>query len=324
MKLLRWLALLLGLGAIAVLIVGNGIHQLGALLTRGGFKLLVVPVVMVIPMMLDAKGWQILVPNPPRWRRFFYARWIGESVNTLLPVAQVGGLFIKCYLLGKRMDKPGFAIASAIASDTISAVSLLFFIACSLALMAVRGIDLRILLPLAFGTVIFCIPVYLFYRLQRKKTINFPGRLRKWASMFAAMVGITGDTASIKAHLEQIYCDRKRILKSFILQLIGWLLGTIEVWLIVHLFGGTISVADALILEGSGQAVRNVAFFIPGALGLQEGVYMVIGTMLGLPPILALSISLVKRFRELAQGIPGLIVWQAHEGWTLLRRPRRG
>lgn len=324
MKSLRWLALLLGLGAIAMLIVGNGVSQLGSLFARGGFKLLVVPVAMVIPMMLDAKGWQVLIPNPPPWRQFFYARWIGESVNTLLPVAQVGGLFVKSYLLEKRMDRPGFAIASAIASDTVSAVSLLFFIACSLALMAVRGIDLKILLPLAFGTVIFCVPVYLFYRLQRTTTVNLPPRLRKWGAMLTAMVGITGDTASIKAHLEHIYCDKRGIFKSFILQLFGWLLGTIEVWIIVHLFGGTLSVTDALILEGSGQAVRNIAFFIPGALGLQEGVYVIVGTVLGLPPILALSISLVKRFRELAQGIPGLIVWQAHEGWSLLHRPRRG
>lgn len=324
MKSFRWLALLLGLAAVAMLIVGNGVQQMGSLFAKGGIKLLIVPVVMVFPMMLDAKGWQVLVPDPPPWRRFFYARWIGESVNTLLPVAQVGGLFVKSYLLGRRMDKPGLAVASAIASDTISAVSLLFFIACSLGLMAVRGVDPKIILSLASGTIIFCVPVYLFYRLQRKTTINFPPRLRKWTSRFATMVGITGDTVAIKAHLEQIYGDRQRIMKSFILQLVGWLLGTIEVWIIVHLFGGTISVTDALILEGLGQAVRNIAFFIPGALGLQEGAYMIVGTMLGLPPILALSISLVKRFRELAQGVPGLIVWQAHEGWSLLRGPRRG
>lgn len=319
MKVLRWLALLLGLGAVVALIIGNGVHQIGMVLTRGGLKLLLVPVVMVIPMMLDAKGWQVLISDPPPWRSFLYARWIGESVNTLLPVAQVGGLFIKSYLLGKRMAEPGLAIASAIVADTVSAVSLLLFIALTLGLMAMYGLDLRILLPLAAGTIIFCLPIYIFYRLQRGGKATFHPRLRQWASKLTALAGATGSSSSIKRHLDKIYSDNEKILKSLLLQFIGWALGTIEVWMIVHLLGGRLSVTEALLLEGLGQAVRNIAFFIPGALGLQEGAYLLVGTMLGLTPTLALSISLVKRFRELAQGLPGLIVWQVNEGWSLLR-----
>ena len=224
------------------------------------------------------------------------------------PAAQVGGLFIKSYLLGKSMDEPGLAIASAIVADTVSAVSLLLFIGLTLGLMAIHGLNLRILLPLAAGAILFCIPIYIFYRLQRGGTVNFHPRLRKWASTLTALAGANNNPGSIKSHLETIYADNKKILKSFLLQFFGWLLGTIEVWMIVHLLGGKISVSEALLLEGLGQTVRNIAFFIPGALGIQEGAYLLVGTMLCLTPTLALSISLVKRFRELAQGLPGLIV----------------
>lgn len=319
MKLLRWAALVLGLAAMAMLIIGNGTHQLGMVLARGGLKLLLIPVVMLVPLIIDAKGWQVLIREPPPWRRFLYARWVGESVNSLLPVAQVGGLFIKSYLLGKRGIEPKLALASAIVADTVSAGSLLVFIAFSLALMAIHGMETEIVLPLALGAGLFCLPVYFFYRLQRSGMAILPSRLHTWASGLTSFTGLNENADVIRNYLEQIYCDKTRLWKSFFLQLIAWLVGSIEVWLIVHLLGGTISVVDALILEGLGQTVRNVAFFIPGALGIQEGAYLLVGSMLGLTPALALSISLVKRFRELAQGLPGLIVWQINEGWSMLR-----
>ncbi len=320
MKLLRWLAIFLGLAAVVALIVDNGAHQIGIVLTKGGFRLVLVPIVMVIPMMVDAMGWQVLIPHPPRLRRFLYARWVGESVNTLLPAAQVGGLFVKSYILDKSVEEPGLAIASAIVADTVSAISLLLFIALTLALMAMHGLDLRILLPLAAGALIFCLPIYIFYRLQRGESISVHPRLKKWTSKIAGVAGLTNTSEGIRTQLSRIYADHTGILKSFLIQFLGWILGTIEVWLTVHLLGGNISIVEALLLEGLGQTIRNIAFFIPGALGVQEGAYLLVGTMLGLAPTLALSISLVKRFRELAQGIPGLIVWQANEGWSLLRR----
>lgn len=323
MKILRWLALLLGLGAFVALILGNGLQQIGDVLIKGGPKLLLVPIVMVIPMIVDAKGWQILVSNPPALRRFFYARWIGESVNTLLPVAQIGGLFVKSYLLGKRLNESGLAMASTIIADTVSAVSLLVFIGMTLDLMAIHRIAPSILLTLAAASIIFCLQIYVFYRLQIGRALHLPSRLRKWLSTLTAYAGANSESGGIKGNLKAIYADRPRILKSLLAQFFGWVIGTIEVWIIVHLLGGTVSVIDALILEGAGQAVRNIAFFIPGALGLQEGAYLLIGTMLGLPSTLALSISLVKRFRELAQGLPGLLVWQANEGWHLLGRLRQ-
>ncbi|MDX6769446.1 MAG: TIGR00374 family protein, partial [Elusimicrobiota bacterium] len=63
-------------------------------------------------------------------------------------------------------------------------------------------------------------------------------------------------------------------------------------------------------LESLGQAVRAAAFAIPGALGVQEGGYLVLGGLLGIAPDTALALSLTKRFRELVLGLPGLLVWQ--------------
>jgi hypothetical protein len=55
-------------------------------------------------------------------------------------------------------------------------------------------------------------------------------------------------------------------------------------------------------------------------LGLLEGSFVVFGALFGLPADTALAISLSKRVRELALGLPGLFVWHWIEGHHLLRR----
>jgi uncharacterized membrane protein YbhN (UPF0104 family) len=53
-----------------------------------------------------------------------------------------------------------------------------------------------------------------------------------------------------------------------------------------------------------------VGFAVPGALGIQEGGYIVICRALGLSPEIAIALSLIKRLREVVLGVPGLILWQ--------------
>jgi hypothetical protein len=63
-------------------------------------------------------------------------------------------------------------------------------------------------------------------------------------------------------------------------------------------------------MEAVTEAVRSAAFVVPGALGVQEGGYLVVGAWLGLGPDVALAVSLVKRVREVVLGVPGLLAWQ--------------
>ncbi|HXC21160.1 MAG TPA: hypothetical protein VNV13_06730, partial [Steroidobacteraceae bacterium] len=47
-----------------------------------------------------------------------------------------------------------------------------------------------------------------------------------------------------------------------------------------------------------------------GALGIQEGGYLLLAPLAGLPPSAALALSLAKRARELLLGLPGLLYLQ--------------
>jgi hypothetical protein len=58
-------------------------------------------------------------------------------------------------------------------------------------------------------------------------------------------------------------------------------------------------------------------FWCPELLGVQEGRYILLGGLLGIPGEIALSLSLVRRIRELALGVPALIIWQFMEATGL-------
>lgn len=75
-------------------------------------------------------------------------------------------------------------------------------------------------------------------------------------------------------------------------------------------------------LECLGQAVRSAAFAVPGALGVQEGGYLLFSVSIGIAPEIGLALSLIKRVRELLLGLPGLLVWQILEGRNFLQRQR--
>jgi len=67
------------------------------------------------------------------------------------------------------------------------------------------------------------------------------------------------------------------------------------------------ALAYALLLESLGQAIRGAGFAIPGALGIQEGGYLLLAPVVGLQPGAAIALSLAKRSRELLLGLPGLL-----------------
>ncbi|MGA9369175.1 MAG: lysylphosphatidylglycerol synthase domain-containing protein, partial [Steroidobacteraceae bacterium] len=117
------------------------------------------------------------------------------------------------------------------------------------------------------------------------------------------------------------YRRGKRAAASFALSLTGWLVGTGEVYLALRLLGSPVDWRDALLLESLGQAIRGAAFAIPGALGVQEGGYLLLAPFAGLAPHAALALSFAKRAREILLGIPGLIylhycerIWRRRQG----------
>jgi hypothetical protein len=128
----------------------------------------------------------------------------------------------------------------------------------------------------------------------------------------ARMTTTLAVVSSVQAELRTIY-RLTRVFPSFLLHLAAWLLTAVEAWVALRLMGASVAFAVVLALESLLYAARSLAFLIPSAVGIQEGAYVVIGAALGLTPDLALSLSVMKRGRDLVLGIPALLSWQIAE-----------
>jgi uncharacterized membrane protein YbhN (UPF0104 family) len=127
-----------------------------------------------------------------------------------------------------------------------------------------------------------------------------------------------GDT--IDSQVQALYARRGAVLANASYTFVCWLFSAGEVWIALYALGIRGGFAEACILESVSRAIRSGTFVIPGALGVQEGGYVVVGGLLGIAPDAAMELALIRRARELAVGIPGLIVWHWVEGKHWWRR----
>ena len=118
------------------------------------------------------------------------------------------------------------------------------------------------------------------------------------------------EAGSIHDQLTALYARRSKFWAATAVHLLAWLAPTVEAWIALVIIGHPLAWGDVLILESVIYAVRASAFVVPAAVGVQEGAYVLVGTLLGLPPDVALALALIKRGRELCMGLPAILAWQ--------------
>jgi putative membrane protein len=301
-----------GLGLFTTLIAYNGVHEIAASLAVAGAGLLAVALFHLAPLLAAAVGWHTLLrgTDRPRLRTMLRARWVAESINQLLPVLQVGGNLVRAQLLARSGVAGTLAGASVVVDVTLHLVAQLVFTALGLGLLLVRLGPGELAGRVTIGLVLTAAGAACFYLAQRRglfetltSAIERFVRTPEWLSL-------TASGAAMDARVRGLYGARETITASCLWHLVNWMLGTGEVWLVLRFLGHPVGVADALLLESLVEAIRTAAFAVPGALGVQEGGFLVLGAMLGLTPQTSLALSLAKRVRELLLGLPGLVAWQ--------------
>jgi uncharacterized membrane protein YbhN (UPF0104 family) len=75
-----------------------------------------------------------------------------------------------------------------------------------------------------------------------------------------------------------------------------------------------IDVFSAVAIESLLAALRSAMVFVPSAIGVQEAGYAALAPVFGLGPEIGLAVSLLRRARDVAVGVPVLLIWQAIEG----------
>ena len=161
-----------------------------------------------------------------------------------------------------------------------------------------------------------------FYAVQRAGIFKWGAMLASRLAKSPAWDSLVQGGESLDQAIRLVYARRYAIAGCSFFWVSSWLIACGEVWIALRALGLRPSFATAVILESAALAIRGAAFLVPGAVGVQEGGYVLLGNLLGISGEIALALSLLRRARELALGIPGLIVWQLLEAGRLWRGPR--
>lgn len=250
---------------------------------------------------------------------FAWARLVRESVSDLLPFAQLGGVVIGARVLLAGGVPARRTYASLIVDMTTEMASQLAFTLAGLAIVAsvLAGAQGAAVRPLVIGGTGVMAAVMAAFFLGQRRAIGLAGALAR-----RVLPDVADGLGEVQTELARIYADRRAVLLSLLLNLLGWLGTAGAAWLLLRLIGRPIAFSSALAIESLIATVRSVAFAVPGAIGFQEAAYALIGPLFGLPAEIALALSLGKRARDLALGLPTLLAWQLGEAHALfLSRP---
>ena len=310
MKHLGRLLAVVGFALAVALFVRENPGAIFHLVATAGIGLVLAALFHALPMTLNARAWQVLLPgaSPPGLRAMTWAVWVRESVNGLLPVARIGGEIVSYRLLRQQGVRTAPAAASLVVDMTLSVLSQLVFSLLGLGLLIALGRPAGLVSELLLGLLVMvplCIAFILVQHAGAFQTVT--RALNKLAA--GRLEGAVSHSERIDRAVRIMYRRRDTLIGCLAWQLAGWLAGAGEIGLARYFLGHAVGIGKAVAIEALVQAVSSAAFVVPGALGVQEGAFLLVGAALGLDATTALALAAARRLRDVVVFFPGLLAW---------------
>lgn len=263
-------------------------------------------------------AWRSILPttNQKIWE-FIWARAVRDASGDLLPFSPIGGFLIGARAMFLRGMTYSLALASTVVDVTVEMVAQIFFVLFGVSyFVAALGLDgayRNLALFAALGLLIATVSAVGFIFAQRSS----PRFVSRWSKHWlpAAARGSDAFRASVLA----VYRQPLRLIAGCLLHLLGWFASAGSTYLLIKLIGLPVSLVSIITLESLISATRSVTFVVPAGLGIQEASYALLAPFFGMDPQMGVAISLFRRARDIAIGVPILFLWNMHEGRAAIR-----
>lgn len=309
-RIARLFTALAGLGVAVYLVLDQGWQNvLRALQTAGWAAIGAITLFHALPTWLCGLAWWLVLRphSDERWPVLVWLRWIRDGTDGLFPVS---GEFLATRIL--RLRGAILGGASVIVDLTAELLAQVLYAVLGLALLIATHPALQAVGWVALGIGLMAVQFGGFLLAQRKGLFRLIERPLDWIRNNRRSTQTRADQ-TLHERVLALYAHRRAFFGSILLHLAAWVIGALEVWIGLRFMGHPLSMPKTLLLESLVTMVRSIAFFIPLGMGVQEGSYVLIGALVGLPADLALAVSLLKRARDLIKGVPALLQWQLIE-----------
>jgi glycosyltransferase 2 family protein len=316
----------LGIALALYLLSSAGWHAVLSAAIRvgwGGFALLCVCSLGVFLVL--AAAWYVLEPRMASYWVFVAARMVRDSVAEVLPFSQLGGIALGVRAAIVQGAASPLASASMIVDVTTEMLAQVAYALLGLAILSVRVPRTSQVASLTTaclaGLALAAVAAGLFIFVQRRGERVAAKIISATTAMTAPLLRALGQAAAgVGAALDAIHRSPLRIALSAALHLAAWIASAIGPWLAFRLMGARLDLPAVIAIESLVYALRSAAVLVPNALGVQEAAYALLGPLFGVGADVALAVSVLKRARDVALGVPVLLLWQAAEGRRALTR----
>jgi glycosyltransferase 2 family protein len=255
-------------------------------------------------------AWDAIVPAREARRPwvFVWGRMVRDASANCLPFSQVGGFVFGARAATLQGVSWSLATASTVVDVTAEFLAQLAFTAIGLGVLLARAPESSLAVPVEVGLGLAVMAGVALIWLQQGAAPLFAKLGRRIAGRWFENAQDRVDV--LQAELTLIYGHTVRLAIGFLVHLLGWLGTGVAGWITYRALGVPIDFDDALAIEALLSALAAIAFLVPVNAGVQEAGYAGLGAIFGVPPELSLGVSLVRRARDLAVGIPILLLWQ--------------
>ncbi len=314
MKRLSYLLALLGLLLAVLLVSYYGFGNIVTAVSRIGWReFALIAGWQIVMFAILGFAWDVITPKNVMRRPWLmiWGRMVRDASANCLPFSQVGGFVFGARAVTLHGVEWHTATASTVVDVTAEFLAQIAFACIGLGVLLARAPGSRLAVPVEVGIGLAVLACFGFVWAQKGAPTLFAKLGRRIAGNWFADAQERVEV--LQAELSLIYGHTAKLALGFLIHLLGWISTGMAGWIAYHALGVPIDFDDALAIEALLSAAAAVAFLVPVNAGVQEAGYAGLGAIFGVPPELSLGVSLVRRGRDIAVGVPILLIWQLVE-----------
>jgi uncharacterized membrane protein YbhN (UPF0104 family) len=318
-KILRFLLTIAGIGGLVYLVYRMGWRTILDNITHFGAWFIAILFVQLVWVVLQTISWYIIQNTLFQRAPLFYfirIKIISDTMNTILPTANLGGDALRIYMIRRRIPlKEG--VAGVMVDKTVESIAGTLFMACGILItILLFTIPKSLIVPaavclfvlLAAITLLIFFQLYGFYRSAMRLIGWIPAVRRYLKKKEETLSMLDNNMRCLYRH------SRHKIPLAIGLHFLARLAGAFEVLIIMWVLNNPISYFDAWFISAAVTIGNTILFIVPGHWGVQEGMYVMVLRIMNFHGSIGLSLAIIRRIRRIFLLGFGLLLLHLEKG----------
>jgi uncharacterized membrane protein YbhN (UPF0104 family) len=308
-----------GVGVFLYLIYRMGWRAILDNISHFGGWFAVILGVQMVWVVLQAASWTIIQNS--LFRRaplpyFARIKIISDTMNTVLPTANLGGDAMRAFLIKPRVPLKE-SVAGILVDKTVESIAGTLFMACGILITVLffpmpRALVMPAIVCLLVLLAAITLLIFFQFRGFTRSAMNFFG----WIPAVRRLLLKKEETLRIlDENMRLLYLHGgARIPLAIGLHFLARLVGVLEVLIVLRVLNQPVSFLGGWFISAAVTFANTILFIVPGHWGVQEGMYVLVLKTMFFSGSTGLSLAVIRRIRRLFFLGFGLVLLHLEKG----------